>query len=161
MRSQNSLLRTPRPKQVFFWLLSACHECVYAAAILCPMCNLQFSSFGFMRCLKIVSKIFMNHNKINSQFWNCDRQKLGCTLKKHFGHYFGYSLYKYVLMKHFVKKQKIFVPIVPVSGTKMAGIEGCCNNKRQQKYGRRNAWICHIFNYTASKEAWLGVDHSI
>ena len=54
--------------------------------------------------------------------------------------------------------QKIFLPILPVSGTKMAAIEGCCNNKRQQKYGRRNAWICHIFNYTASKEAWLGVD---
>ena len=54
--------------------------------------------------------------------------------------------------------QKIFLLILPVSGTKMAAIEGCCNNKRQQKYGRRNAWICHIFNYTASKEAWLGVD---
>ena len=54
--------------------------------------------------------------------------------------------------------QKIFLPILPVSGTKMAAIEGCCNNKRQQKYGRRKAWICHIFNYTASKEAWLGVD---
>ena len=54
--------------------------------------------------------------------------------------------------------QKIFFFVLPVSGTKMAGIEGCCNNKRQQKYGRRNAWICHIFNYTASKEAWLGLD---
>ena len=54
--------------------------------------------------------------------------------------------------------QNIFLLILPVSGTKMAAIEGCSNNKRQQKYGRRSAWICHIFNYTASKEAWLGVD---